>query len=195
MLIHFHPATVHFPIAFLLLASIAGLLYLYWRPLALLRTLTWWPLRLGWLGAGVAILTGILAQSNLPPQAPYRAILNWHITTGLAVWVLYGFVLYRQWLYSKPTRRAPRRHRKPETTQQQAGRRPTAAGLGGTRFGGTGLEETGLEETGLDQELLHSPQARLWLTALFIVGAALVLASGWNGGRLVYVWGVNVAGQ
>ena len=98
MLINFHPATVHFPIAFLLLGSAAGLLYLYWQPLGHIRTLTWWPLRLGWIGTGVAILTGILAQSGLPPQAPYRDVLNWHISTGLAVWVLYGFLLYRHWI-------------------------------------------------------------------------------------------------
>ena len=85
MPINLHPATVHFPIAFLLLASGAGLLYMYWRPLEVLRTLTWWPMLLGWLGALVAMLTGLLAQSGLPPQAPYRATLNWHITSGLAL--------------------------------------------------------------------------------------------------------------
>ena len=74
MPINLHPATVHFPIAFLLLASGAGLLYMYWRPLDVLRTLTWWPMLLGWLGALVAILTGLLAQSGLPPEAPYRAL-------------------------------------------------------------------------------------------------------------------------
>ncbi|OUC07652.1 hypothetical protein RY27_13605, partial [Litorilinea aerophila] len=59
-----HPAVVHFPIAFLLLSSGAGLLYLYWRPRPELRILTWWPMALGWIGGGLAVLSGLLAQSN-----------------------------------------------------------------------------------------------------------------------------------
>src|SRR5262245_22504324 len=94
-----HPATVHFPIAFLLLASGAGLLYLYWQPSATLLLLTWWPMRLGWIGVGAAVLTGLLAQSGLPPQAPYQNVLNWHIGTGLALLVNYGLLLYQQWVY------------------------------------------------------------------------------------------------
>ena len=43
-------------------------------------------------------------------------------------------------------------------------------------------------------DLLLLPSARLWLSALLITGALLVLLSGWNGGQLVYVWGVNVGG-
>ena len=101
MALNLHPATVHFPIAFLLLASGAGLLYLYWRPHEVLRTLTWWPMLLGWLGTIVAILTGLLAQSGLPPQAPYRTILNWHISSGMALWVTYGYLLYQRWIYGK----------------------------------------------------------------------------------------------
>ncbi len=160
MSIQLHPASVHFPIAFLLLASVAGLLYLHWQQDEVLRILTWWPLRLGWLATGVAILTGLLAQSGLPPQAPYRATLNWHISTGLALWVLYGTVLYRQWLQGKRRRRAGR------TTEQP-------------------IQEP---------DLLNDPRARGWLTILLILGLLLTLASGWNGGRLVYLWGINVAG-
>lgn len=171
MPINLHPAAVHFPIAFLLLASIAGLLYLYWQPLELLRILTWWPLRLGWLGTGIAILTGLLAQSGLPPQAPYRAILNWHISTGFAVWILYGFLLYRHWLYGKVGKKKREK-------------------------GNLLLDAKANEDQTMmvNQELLNDSQARRWLTVILLVGSLLVLASGWNGGRLVYVWGVNVAG-
>ncbi len=157
MSINIHPATVHFPIAFLLLASGAGLLYLYWRPLAVLHSLTWWPMRLGWIATLVAILTGLLAQSPLPPQATYRPTLNWHITTGLALWVLYGLILYWQWLLHSQ----PRRRHKAAT--------PAAP-----------------------PDLLQRPAARLRLTLLLLVGIVLILASGWNGGQLVYKWGVNV---
>lgn len=159
MSINLHPATVHFPIAFLLLASGAGLLYIYWRPLEVLRTLTWWPMLLGWLGTLLAILTGLLAQSGLPPEAPYRATLNWHITSGLALWVLYGLLLYWQWLLQK---RPPRRTKAAP---------PIAAP---------------------PPDLLQQPALRLRLTLLLLAGIVLVLASGWNGGKLVYTWGVNV---
>jgi len=157
-----HPATVHFPIAFLLLASSAGLLYLYWRPLEVLRTLTWWPMLLGWLGTLVAMGTGLLAQSDLPPQAPYRTVLNWHITSGLALWVLYGLVLYWQWLLRK----------------KPAARKKSSASAASPDL--------------LPPDLLQRPEARLRLTFLLLVGIGLVLASGWNGGQLVYTWGVNI---
>lgn len=153
MFINLHPATVHFPIAFLLLASGAGLLHLYWQPKACLRTLTWGPMVLGWLGTVVAILTGLLAQSGLPPQAPYRSIINWHISTGLALWVSYGYLLYQRWLYGNAHRRA---------------------------------------KALLPSDPLLAPTARLWLTLLFVFGIVLVIASGHNGGILVYEWGVNV---
>lgn len=95
-----HPATVHFPIALLILGSAAGLLYLLRWSHPDLLTLTWWPLRLGWIGVGVAVLTGLLAQSGLPPQAPYTTLLNWHIGTGLGLLVLYGVPIYRAWVYA-----------------------------------------------------------------------------------------------
>src|SRR5690606_2641438 len=94
-----HPATVHFPIALLLVGSVAGLLYLWWQQRAELRVLAWWLLARGWVGAGVAALTGLLAQGNLPPQAPYTATLNGHITSGLALIVLYAALFYRVWLF------------------------------------------------------------------------------------------------
>jgi uncharacterized membrane protein len=94
-----HPATVHFPIALLLVGSLAGLLYLWWQQRPEWRVLTWWLLMLGWVGAGVAALTGLLAQGNLPPQAPYSVVLNGHITSGLALIVLYGALFYRVWLF------------------------------------------------------------------------------------------------
>jgi uncharacterized membrane protein len=151
-----HPATVHFPIALLLLAAAAGLLHLYWRQHTTLRLLTWWPLLLGWLGNGVAIATGLLAQSGLPPQAPYRAVLNWHITTGLALWLVAGLLLYRAWLQGKPRRR------------------------------GKGVVDPP------NPDLLLAPAARLGLTLAFVLIIFLVWVSGWNGGKLVYEWGVNV---
>jgi uncharacterized membrane protein len=104
-----HPALVHFPIAYFLLSGAAGLLHLFWRPSRVLRVLTWTAMLLGWLGAGLAVLSGLLAQSGLPPRQPYQTLLNWHISTGLAQLVLFGFLLYRWWLFGPiglPGRRA-----------------------------------------------------------------------------------------
>ena len=97
--INLHPAVVHFPIALLILGSLSGILYLYWRSLPQLHTLMWWPLFIGWIGTTIAILTGLIDQSGLPPQPPYQYILNWHIGTGLGQWVVYGWLFYQRWLY------------------------------------------------------------------------------------------------
>jgi uncharacterized membrane protein len=78
---------------------LAGLLYLWWQKRPELRVLTWWLLFLGWIGAGVAAFSGLLAQGNLPPQAPYTVVLNGHITSGLALIVVYAAIFYRVWLH------------------------------------------------------------------------------------------------
>jgi uncharacterized membrane protein len=90
---------VHFPIALLLLGSGAALLYLWGVPRSDLRVLAWWPLRLGWIAAAIAVLTGLVDQSGLPPRPPYARVLNGHIAAGMALLVVYGFLLYRQWLW------------------------------------------------------------------------------------------------
>jgi uncharacterized membrane protein len=41
----------------------------------------------------------LLAQGNLPPQAPYRAVLNGHITSALATILVYAAIFYRVWLH------------------------------------------------------------------------------------------------
>jgi len=99
LLLHLHPATVHFPIALLLLGSALTLFRLL-RPASVdLKATIWLLFGFGWVGGAVAVLTGLLAQIDLPPDAPYRAVLNFHIGAGLAVLLVYGFLLYRGWRY------------------------------------------------------------------------------------------------
>jgi uncharacterized membrane protein len=154
---HLHPATVHFPIALLLVGS-ALALYVLWRPpAASLRFATWLLLGVGWLGSVAAVLSGLFAQAGLPPDAPYWGVLNWHIASGVALTVLYGGVLYWGWTYRSPRRQKRR------------------AAQGGTAT-----------------DLLADPRARPWLTGLLVLGIVLIVLSGWNGGVLVYEFGVNV---
>ena len=102
-MITLHPATVHFPIALLILASGAGLYYLVIRPYAHLLILTWWPMMIGWVACLLAVLTGLVAQGGLPPTAPYMQLLNTHVTTGLAILLIYGTVLYLRWIRRNQT--------------------------------------------------------------------------------------------
>lgn len=156
---HLHPATVHFPIALLLLGSALTLLKLWrWPPIDLKLTI-WLLLGFGWIGGAVAVLTGLLAQANLPPDASYRPVLNFHIGAGLAVLAVYGFLLYRGWLYRGVKAQKARRARAIATT-----------------------------------DLLDDVAARGWITAVVLIGASLIVATGWYGGQLVYTFGVNVQG-
>ncbi len=148
---------VHFPIALLMVASGAGIAYLHGLPRQEFRVLTWWCMGIGWIASTAAILSGLLDQRFIAPDAPFRPVLNWHIGTGLALFVVYGWVLYRRWLFGT---RKMRRHR----------------------------ERAGSQTA----DLLDAAPARGWLTVLLVVGALLVVASGWNGGRLVFDWAVNV---
>lgn len=157
LLAHLHPATVHFPIALLLLGSALTLVQLWRRSPVDLKTTIWLLLGLGWIGGAVAVLTGLLAQVNLPPNAPYRTVLNFHIGAGLAVLLVYGFLLYRGWLYRGARAQKARQKRDVATT-----------------------------------DLLDDAAARGWITVVVVVGAILILVTGWYGGILVYTFGVNV---
>ena len=168
LLTHLHPAIVHFPIALLLLGSVTALVYLY-RPTLFarhidLRRITWFLLGLGWVAVVPAVLSGLFAQSPLPPDAPYRLVLNWHTATGLGLLVLYGLLLYQAWIF-----------------QGAKARKRRAANN----------KSDGAQEV---VDLLDNPASRLWLTIALLAGILLVFATGWNGGILVYTWGVNVAG-
>jgi uncharacterized membrane protein len=168
LLTHLHPAIVHFPIALLLLGSTVALAHLY-HPAGLhqridLRRTAWFLLGLGWVAIIPAVLSGLLAQSPLPPDAPYRLILNWHTATGLGLLVLYGLLLYQAWIFQGAKARKRRAAQKKDANVQGV------------------------------VDLLDNPSSRHWVTLALLVGIVLLVATGWNGGILVYQWGVNVAG-
>lgn len=156
-LTHLHPATVHFPIALLLLGSLLTGVHLL-RPTPFdLKPTIWLLLTLGWISGAFSVLTGLLAQANLPPDAPHRTVLNFHIGAGLAVLLVYGFLLYRSWLHRSARAQKVRQARGVTTT-----------------------------------DLLDDPAARVWLAVIVLLGALLIVATGWCGGQLVYAFGVNV---
>ena len=161
LIAHLHPSVVHFPIALLCIASAAGLAYLFVRPRPELRLITWWSLLAGWVGCAAAVLTGLIAQAGLPPNAPYRAVLNWHIGAGFAALAVYGLLLYQRLIYGTANARKARARSTPEAA---------------------------------DRDQLDDTARRIMNALLLLIGLATVLLTGWNGGQLVYLWGVNVGG-
>ena len=51
-------------------------------------------LLLGWLGVMVAIITGLIDQSGAPDEAAIQAVINLHITVGIALMIAVGLTLY-----------------------------------------------------------------------------------------------------
>jgi uncharacterized membrane protein len=89
----FHPRFVHFPIALCLV----GALFI---TLGLIRHRERWvgygqiSLLLGWLGVMAAVITGLIDQSRAPDDVAIRAIINQHITAGIALLIAVGLALY-----------------------------------------------------------------------------------------------------
>ena len=168
LLTHLHPAIIHFPIALLLLGSAMALVHLYHlagpNPRIDLRRTAWFLIGLGWIAIIPAVLSGLLAQSPLPPDAPYRVILNWHTATGLGLLILYGLLLYQGWIFQGAKARKARAFKEGANAKRgcRFARQPLVACLADSSLGRR-----------------HDPTS--WPT-------------GWNGGILVYEWGVNVAG-
>ncbi|OQA43011.1 MAG: hypothetical protein BWY52_02014 [Chloroflexi bacterium ADurb.Bin325] len=88
-----HPRTVHFPIA-LTLVGVA------FAALGLFRQRPQWiaygqmNLLLGWLGALAAVATGLFDQSAAPQTPEVLAVINQHISAGIALLVTIGLALY-----------------------------------------------------------------------------------------------------
>ena len=89
----YHPRFVHFPIAL----SLVGVLFI---ALGLIRHRERWigfgqfSLFLGWLGVIAAIVTGLIDQSRAPDDAVVKAVINQHITAGIALLIAVGLALY-----------------------------------------------------------------------------------------------------
>jgi uncharacterized membrane protein len=91
----FHPRFVHFPIA-LLLVGVAFVAVSFVRREGSERW--FWAGRLlvflGWIGALVAGVTGVIDQSRAPDLPVVRDTINSHITVGIALIIVFGLALY-----------------------------------------------------------------------------------------------------
>lgn len=88
-----HPRFVHFPIAL----SLVGVLFLL---LGMLRRHETWigygriSLLLGWLGVLAAVVTGLIDQAAAPQNATVTAVIDQHITAGIALLIAAGLAIY-----------------------------------------------------------------------------------------------------
>jgi len=88
-----HPRLVHFPIALLLIGTLAALWYAWREPLWLKN---WGRLSLtaGWLLTIPALITGLIDKSRLATGSPPAQLADQHTTGIFAMWILYGLALY-----------------------------------------------------------------------------------------------------
>ena len=92
-LLPLHPRLVHFPIALAVIGAV-------FTGLGLLRRHERWisygqfSILLGWLGVMAAVVTGLIDQSCAPQDATVTAVINQHITAGVALLISLGLALY-----------------------------------------------------------------------------------------------------
>lgn len=97
----FHPFTVHFPIALLLAHGVLTLVYLR-RKEPSFETSAYHCLILGWFGALLATLTGLLdaaRQLTGPDALRGDNIIGWvnaHAAVGIALVLVYGQIVLRR---------------------------------------------------------------------------------------------------
>lgn len=91
-----HPRFVHFPIALLVLGTVALLIGLWRRPAWLWQ---WGLISLaaGWILTVPAMITGLMDKSALPADSPAARTADQHTTAMFVMWGLYGLALY--WTY------------------------------------------------------------------------------------------------
>lgn len=96
-----HPFTVHFPIALLLANGLLTWLYLR-RKNPALETSAYHCLVLGWLGAAVAVVTGLfdaVRQLVGPTAVAGNEVIGWvnaHALVSIAVLLVYGQALLQR---------------------------------------------------------------------------------------------------
>jgi uncharacterized membrane protein len=88
-----HPMFVHFPIALYLLGVLLTLGYL-WRHNPDYERFGYWIFLLAWIAAAFAALAGLVDLGSLAPDDARRGSINQHITSGVALFIVNGLVVY-----------------------------------------------------------------------------------------------------
>ena len=102
-----HPMIVHFPIALLIVAVMFELLAMRWRTSGL-RDASLYTLVAGVVGAGLAIITGKMAEEGMEESGIPDALLDIHEGLGYATfWIFLGLfalrvLIRRGWLRERP---------------------------------------------------------------------------------------------
>jgi uncharacterized membrane protein len=102
-----HPMIVHFPIALLIVAVMFELLAVRWRTSGL-RDASLYTLVAGVVGAGLAIITGRMAEEGMEESGIPDALLDIHEGLGYATfWIFLGLfalrvLIRRGWLRERP---------------------------------------------------------------------------------------------
>ncbi len=103
-----HPRLVHFPIALLLVGSLAIIVY-QWRPYPWLRGWGLLALLAGWVLTLPGIITGLIDKSGLAPASATNQLANLHTTAIFAMWAIYGLALYWAYLWRRAMDQTGRR--------------------------------------------------------------------------------------
>ncbi len=90
-----HPRFVHFPVALLFSGAVA-LLYAFVRGREDVARWGWPTLLIGWLSLIPAMLTGLVDQSTAGGSPAFVQTVNRHITAGIGLWIVVGYVLYKR---------------------------------------------------------------------------------------------------
>lgn len=89
---NYHPLAVHFPIALLASAVLFELVYLV-SGKEVFSKVSFWVLLLGALGAGVAVITGEMAEKTIAHNEDIHEMMKLHEKFGIAVLSIFGILL------------------------------------------------------------------------------------------------------
>jgi uncharacterized membrane protein len=90
---------VHFPIALYLLGVLLTLAYL-WRRTSEYECFAYLAFLLAWIGVAFAAMAGLVDLGRLAPDDPRRVTINNHVTSGVALLIINGLVVYLRFRWS-----------------------------------------------------------------------------------------------
>ena len=92
-----HPAIVHFPIALLITAALAAVIYLFNRT-AFLKQMIFWLLIIGVIFGAAAVLSGLYEEDKIVHNEAIHEIIETHEKIGFAIAGLFVLLLIWFWV-------------------------------------------------------------------------------------------------